>query len=253
MLGDGLPYDLDVLDWSALVVAALILGLAKTLLSGLGPIAVAIFALVIPARESTGALLPLLLAGDALAIVAYRRHGDLRRVLRLLLGVLPGFVVGAAFLAVVGDQVLRYAMGALLLAIGFTQLEAGRHAIAATATDDAKPGAAAAAGASAGFTTMIANAGGPFMTWYLLRAGLEVTQVAANAAFFFAAVNVVKVPISIGLGLLTMDGVVLSSVLVAPLTLGSLAGLLLARRIDRGRFATAAALIAATAGAALLW
>lgn len=248
-----MPYDLDLVDWSALVVAALILGLAKTLFSGLGPVAVAIFAFVIPTRESTGALLPLLLTGDVLAVVAYRRHGDLRRVVRLLLGVLPGFVMGTAFLAVVDDQLLGYAIGVLLLAIAVAQLKTGRSATAPAAPDDGKPGAAAIAGVSGGFTTIVANAGGPFMTWYLLRAGLEVTQVAASAAFFFAAVNIVKVPISIGLGLLTMDGVVLSGVLVAPLILGSLAGLLLANRLDRSRFATAAALIAAAAGAALLW
>jgi uncharacterized protein len=53
-----LPYGLDLSEWSVLVAAALVLGLAKTLFSGLGPVAVALFALVIPVRESTGALLP---------------------------------------------------------------------------------------------------------------------------------------------------------------------------------------------------
>lgn len=55
-----------------LIVAALLTGLAKTAIPGLASIAAAIYALVLPAKESTGMMLVLLLAGDLLAIWAYR-------------------------------------------------------------------------------------------------------------------------------------------------------------------------------------
>ncbi len=79
---------------SALVAAALLVGFSKTAISGVSAISVALFASVLPARESTGALLPLLLVGDVLAVRAYRRHTDWPVLLRLLPSVAVGVLVG---------------------------------------------------------------------------------------------------------------------------------------------------------------
>ena len=54
---------LSALDWSLLAVAALLVGFAKTAIGGVASISIAIFAAVLPAKESTGALLPLLVNG----------------------------------------------------------------------------------------------------------------------------------------------------------------------------------------------
>ena len=55
-----------------LVVAALLVGFAKTSIGGLGSVAVALFASVMPARESTAAVLLLLLIGAAASLVYLR-------------------------------------------------------------------------------------------------------------------------------------------------------------------------------------
>ena len=62
--------------WCLLVVAAIAVGIAKTALPGAATLAVALFAAVLPARASTGALLILLLVGDVVAIAAYRHDAD---------------------------------------------------------------------------------------------------------------------------------------------------------------------------------
>lgn len=61
---------LSALTWVALIATAALTGLAKTVVPGLTSIAAAIFALVLPAKESTGVMLALLLIGDAIALWA---------------------------------------------------------------------------------------------------------------------------------------------------------------------------------------
>ena len=69
-----------------LAVASALVGFSKTAISGANTVSLAVFAAVLPARESTGVILPLLIAGDVLAVLAYRRHAHWPTLLRLLLG-----------------------------------------------------------------------------------------------------------------------------------------------------------------------
>ena len=85
------PAELSLTVWVLLAVAAALVGFAKTAIGGAGALAVVIFAAALPTRASTGALLPLLLVGDLVAVAVYRRHASLSTLLRLLPGVLPGF------------------------------------------------------------------------------------------------------------------------------------------------------------------
>lgn len=67
---------LTTLTWGVLALAAALTGLAKTAIPGLASVAAALFALVLPAKESTGVMLALLLIGDAIALWAYRRDAN---------------------------------------------------------------------------------------------------------------------------------------------------------------------------------
>ncbi len=247
-----MPYGLDAAAMVVLVVAAVALGVSKALLPGLGTLTIAIFAVVLPVRESVGSLLLLLLVGDGLVVTLHRHGADVRRVLQMVPGVLPGFAIGAAFLSQVSDQALQRAIGLLLLIIVPSHLRSAPADTSSGAAGAAKVSAAALAGPAAGFATMVANAGGPFMTWYLLRAGLSVSGVAGTSAYFFAVVNLVKLPVSIGLGLLSRDGLTLSLLLSGPMVLGALGGFRCARSISHEVFAWTSAVVAAGAAVLLL-
>lgn len=67
---------LTTLTWGVLALAAALTGLANTAIPGLASVAAALFALVLPAKESTGVMLALLLIGDAIALWAYRRDAN---------------------------------------------------------------------------------------------------------------------------------------------------------------------------------
>ncbi len=73
-----------------MALAALIIGYSKTALGGLAVIAVAIFATVLPAKESTAAILAILIVGDVIACWHYRHDADWSLIKRLLPAVVPG-------------------------------------------------------------------------------------------------------------------------------------------------------------------
>ena len=77
-----------------MALAAAIIGYSKTALGGLAVIAVAIFATVLPAKESTAAILAILIVGDVIACWHYRHDADWSLIKRLLPAVVPGLVVG---------------------------------------------------------------------------------------------------------------------------------------------------------------
>ncbi|NHA69260.1 TSUP family transporter, partial [Phycicoccus flavus] len=78
-----------VLGLLLLGLAALLIGYSKTALGGLGVVAVALFATVLPAKQSTAAILAVLVVGDLVAVWHYRRDADWGLVRRLLPAVLP--------------------------------------------------------------------------------------------------------------------------------------------------------------------
>ncbi|WP_448070624.1 sulfite exporter TauE/SafE family protein [Georgenia yuyongxinii] len=255
---------LPTLAWVVLAVGAFLVGLGKTALPGVGTITVALFASVLPARESTGALLALLIVGDLFAVWSYRSHADLAVLRRLIPTVLVGVLTGTAFLAVAADDVVRRVIGAILLAlIAVTLLQraiARRRRTWAAGTDgegDRGPAArrraeAATYGVLGGFTTMVANAGGPVMSLYFLATRLPVLTFLGTAAWFFLAVNLAKVPFSVGLGLISAESLLLDLLLVPALLVGAFVGRRLARHIPQSLFDGAILLLTVVAAAYLL-
>ena len=237
--------------WLWLLAAGVLVGVAKTAINGVGSIAVVIFAAVLPARESTGAILPLLLCGDVIAVAWYRRHADWRTLWRLLPGVLPGLVLGAWFLSVADDVVMRRTIALILLVMCAVQLWQLVHRARLGGVDaPERPRASATlgAGVAAGFATMTANAAGPVTTVYLIRAGLPMLRMIGTGAWFYLAVNLAKVPFSAGLGLITVTSLVRDALLVPAVLVGAGLGILLVGRLRQRPFeVTALAFSAATA------
>ena len=229
---------LDPWAWAALGVAAVVIGISKTALPGGSILAIALFAAVLPARTSTAATLLLLMVGDVFALLAYRRHAHWPTLLRLAPAVVAGLLLGFAFLALTGDGVVRRAIGViLLLMIAVTLWRRWRQARAQQEAA-ARGGALLAGvyGTLGGFTTIVANAGGPVKSMYLLATRTPVQVFLGTSAWFFAIINVIKVPFLAGIGLFT-GPVLLTDAILAPLVvLGALLGLRVARRLDQRLF-----------------
>jgi len=241
---------LDVPTVTLLVAGALLVGFAKTAFGGAGALAAVCFAAALPARESTGALLPLLIAGDVVALSLYRRHANWSTLWRLVPGVIPGILLGAWFVAEADDTVMRWAIGLLLLLMSLWQLSQ-RPGAAAQRPQLGRVGTVLV-GVAAGFTTMTANAGGPVMTLYLLASGMVMLEMLGTGAWFFFMVNLLKVPFSAGLDLISPASLVMDAALVPCMLIGAAMGALVIRRIGQLTFERSALVLTAVAALLLL-
>lgn len=228
--------DLAPLAWAALVVGALTVGISKTALPGANTLGIALFAAVLPAKESTGAMLMLLVVGDALALLLYRRHADWRVLARLAPSVVAGLLVGVVFLALADDAGVRRVIGAILLALVALTLWNRRRASARGSTTRGSHIAAASYGSLGGFTTMVANAGGPVMSMYFLASRFSRQAFLGTAAWFFAVLNLAKLPFSIGLGLIDLSTLALDLLLLVPVLAGGAIGWFALRRMSQRIF-----------------
>ncbi|GGV58439.1 UPF0721 transmembrane protein [Streptomyces longisporoflavus] len=234
-------------EFAALAAAAVLVGFSKTAVSGANTVSLAVFAAVLPARESTGVLLPILIAGDVLAVLTYRRHAHWPTLWRLFPAVAGGVVVGTVFLMWADDGVVRTSIGAILLMMAAVTLWR-RRAPGEEAAEPEPPGSkgpqgsrssrlkAPSYGVLGGFTTMVANAGGPVMSMYLLSAGFKKLSFLGTSAWFFLIVNTSKVPFSVGLGLIDARSLLLDAALVLFVLPGALIGKAVVHRINQRLF-----------------
>jgi uncharacterized membrane protein YfcA len=234
-------------EWGLLLAAAAFVGMGKAGFGGVAMISVIFFAMVFPARESTGAILPVLITADLLAVWAYARHVLWRQVLLLLPTALAGILTGyllmpripaETFAAVIGWLILFFAV--LSVALQF------RPALRNITISH--PVTGRIMGFFAGITTMLANAAGPILALYLLACRLPKMQFVGTAAWYFLLLNVCKVPFSASLGLITPGTLWLALGLVPMVALGFGVGRWLLGKIQQRTF-EALMLFFAVAGA----
>ncbi|MEU6181543.1 sulfite exporter TauE/SafE family protein [Streptomyces coeruleorubidus] len=227
-------------EFAALAFAALLVGFSKTAVSGANTVSLALFAAVLPARASTGVLLPILIAGDLLAVATYRRHAHWPTLWRLFPAVAAGVIVGTVFLMWADDTIVRTSIGAILLLMAAVTVWRRRTADAEHEPESVTTRAgrikARSYGVLGGFTTMVANAGGPVMSMYLLSAGFRKLGFLGTSAFFFLIVNVSKLPFSAGLGLIDGRSLLLDLALVAFVVPGALLGKWAVNKINQRLF-----------------
>lgn len=222
-----------VTTWIILVIAACAIGVSKTALPGAATLAVALFATVLPAKESTGTMLVLLLVGDMVAIWTYRHDADWGTLRRLVPGVLAGVLAGAVFLHLASDAATKRFIGALLLVLIAATLLLMR--LPRPPQVQGRLGRAVY-GTLAGFTTMAANAGGPVTSMYFLASRFSVSTFLGTTAWFFFIVNVIKLPFSIGLGIIHPSALATDLVLVPAVLLSAWAGRWLATHMNERVF-----------------
>jgi uncharacterized membrane protein YfcA len=187
--------------------------------------------------------------GDVFAVAWFRRHAQWDRLWRLFPYVLAGMVPAYLVLLLLDDTQFRPALGGLILALlalewlrkwsGWTRLADRWWLVGGT-------------GFLAGFSSTVANAGGPVMTIYLLGRGLLKEQFIGTCAWFFFLLNLAKVVPFWTRNMLTPEtigfGVALSPVVIA----GAFLGRWLVPRVSQRAFDLLVSALAAGAAAWLI-
>lgn len=242
---------LELWQWALGALGAFLVGLSKTGIPGLGILNVAIFALVFPARESVGLVLVILICGDIVAVMTYRRDASWSHLMRLFPWAAAGVVIGYFALGRVNDSQMRHLIGFILLfLVVFQYIRSRRLAASDGESAPMQPWLAPLAGVTAGFTTMVANAAGPVMVLYLLAMRLPKILFVGTAAWYFFILNIFKLPFSASLGLINPSSLSVALWLGPFAMLGALVGRPVVNRLNQRIFELIA--LGLTFGAALL-
>jgi uncharacterized membrane protein YfcA len=229
---------LEPWQWALAALGAYLVGLSKTGIAGLGVLAVALFASALPARESTGIVLVVLIGADIVAVTAYRHEVSWPHLFRLFPWAAAGVIIGYFIMGRLDNQTTQRLIGIILVSLVGLQFWRSRSKAVAHLAEDAKPHplVSAVAGVSAGITTMIANAAGPIMIIYLLAMQLPKMIFMGTSAWFFFAVNLFKVPFSYNLGLINFASMHISVPLIPFAVAGAVSGRVLIKYIDQRVF-----------------
>lgn len=225
--------DLIWSQWALLLGGSLLVGMAKNGIPGIGILTVPMVVLALPAKEAMGVLLPLLIAGDGLALINYRQHADWSKIGKLAPWVLAG--LGAAWwtLDQLNSEELQFWLGIILLLLVI--LEVLRTRLSADAIVQ-HPTYAMLLGILAGFSSTLANLAGPVMSIYLLSMGLDKHRFVGTAAWFFFALNLSKLPVYVQQGMIHRDSLVLDLWILPSIGIGAWLGVRLLPRIPQHLF-----------------
>ena len=216
-----------------LIFIGFLIGLSKTSIGGIGMINAALLATILPAKESTGVLLVLLITGDLFAIGVYKKHVEWRMLQKLIGPVIVGVLAGVYFLSHSTDQSLKKTIGwiVLILVVLYPISQRLQSRDFDISLKYPKP-LRIILGSAAGFMSMVANSGGPPMSIYLLMRRNTVMNFLGNTAWFFFAVNVFKLPFTLGLGLLDFQSFQYIFPALPAVPVGAIVGRKIVSKID---------------------
>jgi len=217
----------DPLFYLLAVVAVILLGLSKGGFFGLGVMSLPLMSLFVPPLQAAAIILPTVLAQDALTVWTYRRDWSGWNLKIMIPSMAAGIAVAGLFAASLTAAHIRLAIG--LIAGAFVL----RHWLGSRFERlSPRPGTLSGMifGAIGGFTTMLANAGGPAWQMHLLPQQLDKFTYVGTFTILFAASNLMKIPAYGALGQLTSENLGLGAALLPVAVLANYAGIWLVRR-----------------------
>jgi hypothetical protein len=240
--------------WSLLVMAlaAILVGLAKGGLAGVGVMAVPVLALVLPPVQAAAILLPILCLTDLVATWNWWGTWSYRTLAQMLPGALLGIGVGWLTAAAVSDAVVLLIVGVVALAfVGRWAWQTSRRRAPPPRPESAAP--ASFWGGLAGYTSFVAHAGGPPFQVYTLPLGLDPRVLTGTSVAFFTIVNYVKLIPYAALGEFDTQNLGTSAVL-APLAVAfTFVGAWIIRRMRAEVFYPVTYALTALVGIKLVW
>jgi len=246
--------DMTAFQLCIVAVSALLVGVNKSGIPGLGMLPVILLAVAFELNPgfATGVMLLMICAGDIFAVSYYRKNADWKIVLRLLPYTMLGLALGFVTLRFLDrPEHLRIMIGWIILLLAAVHLV--RVAFFKHADVPGHWAFSAVVGLTAGFTTQVANAAGPVMALYLLSMKLPKDRYVGTCAWFFMIMNWTKLPVFCFEGRVTFAA--LRAVLpVLPLILlGAVLGVLFVKRAPQKFFEAVVEVIVIVSAVKLLW
>jgi hypothetical protein len=245
--------DLNWMFFAVAVPAVFFAGVSKGGFgSGAAFASASILAIVLEPGQALGIMLPLLMLIDVSTLRPYWRKWSWPDARLLILGGVPGVVLGAVLYRVADADLLRLLIGAICIL--FVLWQATQRAGLIRPLHRRLPAPyGLVAGVVAGFTSFISHAGGPPAAVYLLSQKLDKTTYQACTVLVFWVLNIVKFVPYVFLGMFTWQTATANLVLAPVAIAGAWAGVRLHHVVpERAFFGLTYVLLTAT-GSKLIW
>ena len=248
-------------ETSATIVAAIavtMIGVSKAGFGGgLGMLTTPVCVLALTAKGHSpvfalGALLPLLIAGDAFSLLHYRGKWRWQNLKFLLPGIVLGVIAGSQLIGRFSPRQLNVVIG--LLAVGFVAFQFVKEAIL-KAEGVLKPNYqnGSVFGIAAGLTSSFAHGAAPVMSMFLLPQKLPKEIYVATRVLIFTCINWIKAPFFVLGGIITLETLLTSLKFMALVPVGVVIGVWLNRRFTEAAFIKAVYILTLLAGLHLIF
>jgi len=227
-------YQLSWTNWFLAFLGALLLGLGKSGIKGIGVVIVIIMALVFGGKASTGVLIPMMIVADVFAVIYYHRHTQWRFLGKLLPSMIVGVLLGVWFGNDISEQLFKQIMAVFILFTVFMMIWMDRkknqnipqHWLFSSSM-----------GLASGVTSMIGNLAGSFANIYFLAMRLPKNEFIGTAAWLFFVINVFKLPFHIFVWkTVTVESIMLNVILIPGVIIGFFAGVKLVKLVNNDTY-----------------
>jgi uncharacterized membrane protein YfcA len=214
------------------IPAVIALGLGKGGFSGVGVISTPLLAVVLPPLEAAAILLPILITQDAVSVWVYRRDWSAWNLKVMLPGGVLGIAIAWALAAHVSDAAVRLSIGFIGIAFVFNAW------LNRIPTQAMRPSQWSGLfwGTIAGFTSTLAQAGGPPFQVHALPQRLPKLTLVGTYSIYFAVLNLLKVVPYMALGQFSTVNLATSATLLPLAIVSNLVGIWLVRRTPNELF-----------------
>jgi len=223
--------------WLLAILSAVMIGMSKTGVNGLGTLAVPVMAFVFGGMPSSGMILPMLIMADVFGVLYYHRSTHWKTLLGVLpwafAGILIGWLVGKNISALQFKQLIGILVIMSLVVMIWMEFRKKKT----TEIVPHKTSVAISFGLMGGFSTMIGNAAGPIMSVYLLSKNLPKKEYIGTAAWFFLIINLSKLPLQIwGWHNITVDTFIFNLKLFPAIALGAFLGIKIVKQFPENAY-----------------
>ena len=163
---------------------------------------------------------------NAMILFHMREHIDLKRVVLISLGSLPGILLGASLLSRLDPSVIKLAVAILVIPFSVLLLLGHSHQFKRDALG------CVIAGFMGGVLAASTSLGGPPVVLFLLNQGLAKERFVGTLATYFLFACIVSAGTFASLGMITIDLLTKAAILLPPLWLGTYAGIKVLPRIN---------------------
>ncbi len=181
------------MHWALIGICAILIGMSKTGVPGVSMIVVPTMAMIFGGKASTGVLLPVLITADLFAVIYYHRHAEWKHLLKALPWAFLGLLIALWAGTKVNDHQFKHIIAITVMFSLALMLWNDKSQQKSDLT--VKPWFAAVFGILGGFATMIGNVAGPVFAIYLLALHLPKKKYIGTTAWFFAIINLSKLPL----------------------------------------------------------